>query len=63
MIRLASCSFWSGLIVIADNTQSGYVAEGTRLKTALNRRGYSVVRRSSSYLYLSKNRDVRSSSS
>ena len=35
-IRLASCSFWSGLIVVADNAQNGYVAEGTRNPTTLN---------------------------
>ena len=31
------------LIVIADNTQNGYVVEGTSLKTTLNRCGYSVA--------------------
>ena len=42
-INLASCIFWSGLIVIADNTQNDNVAEGTSLKTTLNRRGYIVA--------------------
>ena len=42
-IRLASCIFLSVLTMIAHNTQDGYVAEGTRLKTTLNRRGYSVA--------------------
>ena len=38
-----SCIFWSVLIVIADNTKNGYVAEGTRNQTTLNHRGYSVA--------------------
>ena len=31
------------LIVTADNTQNDYVAEGTSLKTILNRCGYTVA--------------------
>ena len=42
-IRLASCIFWSVLIVIGGNTQNGHVAEGTRNQTTLNHRGYSVA--------------------
>ena len=42
-IRLASCIFWSVLIVIGGNTQNGYVAEGTGNQTTLNHRGYSVA--------------------
>ena len=42
-IRLAPCIFWSVLTVIADNTQNGYVAEGTRNQTTLNHHGYSVT--------------------
>ena len=42
-IRLASCMFWSFLIVIGGNTQNGYIAGGTRLKTTLNCLGYSIA--------------------
>ena len=40
--KLASCMFWSVLIVIGGNTQNGYIAGGTRLKTTWNSRGYSI---------------------
>ena len=30
------------LIVIGGNNQNGYIPEGTRLKTTLNCRGYSI---------------------
>ena len=34
-IRLATRIFWSVLIVIGGNTQNGYIAGGTGLKTTL----------------------------
>ena len=39
---LARMCICTGLTVIGGTTQNGYNAEGTRLKTTLNRRGYSI---------------------